>query len=103
GALFAGYLTQRETIDRLLDSSAARPPRDSELTSVLLSFGLIWFLVVALGLVVKALDVPAQDRWAAVLTRTPTPDDRYSPEHARYGSAMLAAAGYQLIGGRPLE
>ncbi|MEU3498506.1 hypothetical protein ABZ747_34055 [Kitasatospora cineracea] len=57
----------------------------------------------ALGLVVKALDVPPQDRWAAVLTRTPTPDDRYSPEHARYGSAMLAAAGYQLIGGRPLE
>ncbi|MCQ9705711.1 hypothetical protein, partial [Streptomyces sp. BSP1] len=54
GALFAGYLTQRETIDRLLDSSAARPPRGSELTSVLLSFGLIWFLVVALGLVVNA-------------------------------------------------
>ncbi|MCR0986118.1 DUF7847 domain-containing protein [Streptomyces albidoflavus] len=55
GALFAGYLTQRETIDRLLDSSAARPPRGSELTSVLLSFGLIWFLVVALGLVVNAV------------------------------------------------
>ncbi|OWA05720.1 hypothetical protein B9W68_23025 [Streptomyces sp. CS227] len=54
GALFAGYLTQRETVDRLLDSSAARPPRVSELTSVLLSFGLIWFLVMALGLVVNA-------------------------------------------------
>ncbi|GLW69757.1 hypothetical protein Kpho02_20560 [Kitasatospora phosalacinea] len=57
----------------------------------------------ALRLIVDGLGTPPQDRWAAVLTRTPTPDDRYSPEHARYGSAMLTDAGYRLIGGRPLE
>ncbi|MFJ4675447.1 hypothetical protein [Kitasatospora sp. NPDC088783] len=57
----------------------------------------------ALRLIVDGLATPPQDRWAAVLTRTPTPDDRYSPEHARYGSAMLTDAGYRLIGGRPLE
>ncbi|MGW6917200.1 hypothetical protein ACWGB8_25705 [Kitasatospora sp. NPDC054939] len=57
----------------------------------------------ALRLIVDGLAVPPAERWAAVLTRTPTPDDRYSPEQAAYGSAMLEEAGFRLLGGRPLE
>ncbi|WP_099906335.1 hypothetical protein [Streptomyces sp. TLI_171] len=57
----------------------------------------------ALRLIVDGLATPPEDRWAAVLTRTPTPDDRYSPEQAKYGSAMLTEAGYRLIGGHPIE
>lgn len=57
----------------------------------------------ALRLIVDGLAVPPADRWAAVLTRTAGRDDRYSPEQAQYGSAMLKEAGFQLIGGHPLE
>ncbi|MEV6205576.1 hypothetical protein [Kitasatospora sp. NPDC051914] len=57
----------------------------------------------ALRLIVDGLALPAADKYAAVLTRTPTRDDRYSPEQAEYGSAMLKDAGFQLLGGRPLE
>ncbi|MGW5886459.1 DUF7847 domain-containing protein [Streptomyces koyangensis] len=54
GALFAGWYTQRETIDRLLDSSAGGLPSSSELTTVLVSFGLIWGTFMVLALVVNA-------------------------------------------------
>ncbi|MFD9127554.1 hypothetical protein [Kitasatospora sp. NPDC059571] len=57
----------------------------------------------ALRLVVDGLNLPAERRYAAVLTRRPSQDDRYSPEQAAYGSAMLQDAGFRLIGGRPLE
>ncbi|MFJ1756345.1 hypothetical protein [Kitasatospora sp. NPDC088134] len=57
----------------------------------------------ALRQIVDGLATPPDDRWAAVLTRVPTPDDRYSAEQARYGSAMLTGAGYRLITGGPIE
>jgi ABC-type branched-subunit amino acid transport system substrate-binding protein len=57
----------------------------------------------ALRLVVDGLHLPPAQKFAAVLTRRPSQDDRYSPEQAEYGSAMLKDAGFQLIGGRPLE
>ncbi|MFC6593732.1 ABC transporter substrate-binding protein [Kitasatospora paranensis] len=57
----------------------------------------------ALRLVVDGLHLQPAQKFAAVLTRRPSQDDRYSPEQAEYGSAMLKDAGFQLIGGRPLE
>lgn len=54
GALFAGWYTQRGTIDRLLDSSADGPPSNSEMATVLVSFGLIWGILMVLALVVNA-------------------------------------------------
>lgn len=54
GALFGGWYAQRETIDRLLDSSAGGLPSSSELTTVLVSFGLIWGTLMVLALVVNA-------------------------------------------------
>ncbi|GJF33579.1 hypothetical protein KNE206_62790 [Kitasatospora sp. NE20-6] len=57
----------------------------------------------ALRLVVDGLALPPAERYAAVLTRRAGRDDRYSPEQARYGSEMLAAAGFRLVAGGPLE
>ncbi|MBP3080082.1 MULTISPECIES: hypothetical protein [Streptomyces] len=54
GALFAGWYAQRETIDRLFDSSADGLPSSSELTTVLASFGSIWGTLMVLALVVNA-------------------------------------------------
>ncbi|MEU9131713.1 hypothetical protein AB0D08_26980 [Kitasatospora sp. NPDC048540] len=53
--------------------------------------------------IADGLALAPEDRWAAVLTRRPSSDDKYSPEQAAYGSRMLREAGFRLAEDRPLE
>ncbi|MGA5295553.1 DUF7847 domain-containing protein [Streptomyces koyangensis] len=96
GALFAGWYTQRETIDRLLDSSADGLPSSSELTTVLVSFGLIWGTFMALALVVNA---------AVAVACTTVTREAVLGRPARFGQVLRAVKrfptvlGIQLLSG----
>ncbi|MEU2311303.1 glycerophosphoryl diester phosphodiesterase membrane domain-containing protein [Streptomyces albidoflavus] len=96
GALFAGWYTQRQTIDRLLDSSADGLPSSSELTAVVVSFGLIWGTLMVLALVVNA---------AVAVACTTVTREAVLGRPARFGQVLRsvkrfpAVLGIQLLSG----
>ncbi|MBF4136805.1 hypothetical protein CLM83_24895 [Streptomyces albidoflavus] len=96
GVLFAGWYTQRQTIDRLFDSNADGLPSSSELTAVVVSFGLIWGTLMVLALVVNA---------AVAVACTTVTREAVLGRPARFGQVLRSVKrfptvlGIQLLGG----